>query len=62
MMFNYFMKHKKQNSWMNNQQKIVVFDETSWLIIHCTNKNSIKQIDENGFKVFHWTNANNVKN
>ena len=29
MIFNCFIKHDKQNSLINNQQKIVLFDETS---------------------------------
>ena len=62
MTFDYFVKHNEQNFWINNQQKIVVFDETSWLIICCTNKNLIEQINKNHFKIFHWTNAHNVKN
>ena len=62
MMFNYLVEHNKQNSWINNQQKIVIFDETSWLTICYTNKNSIEQIDKNHFKTFHWTNAHNMKN
>ena len=61
-MFNYFVKHNEQNFWINNQQKIVIFDETSWLIIRCTNENLIEQINKNRFKIFHWTNAHNVKN
>ena len=61
-MFNYFVKHDKQDFWINNQQKIVVFGETSWLIICYTNENLIEQINENRFKIFHWTNAHNVKN
>ena len=62
MTFNCFIKHNEQNSWINNQQKIVVFDETSWLTIFCTNENSIEQINKNHTKNFHWTNTHNVKN
>ena len=62
MMFNYFVEHDEQNSKINNQQKIVIFDKTSWLTIHYTNKNSIEQIDKNRFEISHWTNAHNVKN
>ena len=62
MMFNCFIKHNEQNFWINNQQKIVVFDETLWLIIFYTNENLIEQINENRFKISHWTNAYNVRN
>ena len=62
MTFNCFIKHDEQDFWINNQQEIIVFDETPWLITHCTNENLIEQIDENRFKIFHWTNAHNVKN
>ena len=41
-MFNCFVKHDEQDFSINNQQEIVVFDETSWLIIYCTNENLIK--------------------
>ena len=62
MMINNFVKHDEQNSWINNQQEIVVFDGTPWLTVRYTNENSIKQINENCFETIHWTNAHNVKN
>ena len=62
MTFNCFVEHNEQNFWINNQQKIVVFDETLWLIIHYTNKNLIEQINKSRFKISHWTNAYDVKN
>ena len=62
MTFNCFVKHNEQNSWVNNQRKIVVFSETSWLTIRCINENLIAQINKNHFKTFYWTNAHDVKN
>ena len=62
MTFNCFVEYDEQDFWINNQQKIVVFDEASWLIICCTDENSIEQINKNHFKISHWTNAYDVEN